>query len=273
MHNRGLSQSIRVDGAYSTIYLAGFTSTRDLYTNRSLLDDFEGQVRNVYARINQTLVEEYCANLHDLVATTAFITNASFGKRFAELRKEIFDGHDFPTSALIVITSLASEEMLVEVQSVAVTLIKKSTTKESLWSFRYSHMLRFFHEPFFERTICTLLTKDLYVLVPAQYRIFFVRVVDNYLIRVENVTDRLFYKNKKFTHTDWSCCHIDLIFLSLIDHARFRMWTKFQPYGSRIDRERLQSISGTQRCLRQTSVIVLAFELHDIDQLPDRRYS
>ena len=120
MHNRGLSRSIRVDGAYSTIYLAGFTSTRDLYTNRSLLDDFEGQVRNVYARINQTLVEEYCANLHDLVATTAFITNASFGKRFAELRKELFDGHDFPTSALIVITSLASEEMLVEVQSVAV---------------------------------------------------------------------------------------------------------------------------------------------------------
>jgi enamine deaminase RidA (YjgF/YER057c/UK114 family) len=120
MHNRGYSRSIRVDGAYSTIYLAGVTSTRDLYTNRSLVGDFDGQVRDVYARINQTLVEQFCGELHDLVATTAFITNGSFGTRFAELRKEIFNERDFPTSALIIIVSLAKQEMMVEVQSVAV---------------------------------------------------------------------------------------------------------------------------------------------------------
>lgn len=120
LYNRGNSRSIRVDGAYSTIYLAGVTSTRDLYTNRSLVGDFDGQVRNVFARINQTLVEQYRSQLHDLVATTAFITNGTFGKRFAELRKEIFNGHDFPTSALITIASLANEEMMVEVQAIAV---------------------------------------------------------------------------------------------------------------------------------------------------------
>ena len=120
LQNRGNSRSIYVDGAYSTIYLAGVTSTRDMYTNQSLVDDFDGQVRNIYARINQTLVEQYNSHLHDLVATTAFITNGTYGKRFAELRKEIFNGHDFPTSALIVIVSLANEEMLVEIQSIAV---------------------------------------------------------------------------------------------------------------------------------------------------------
>ena len=120
LHNRGNSRSIRVDGAYSTIYLAGVTSTRDLSTNLSLVGDFDGQVRNVFASINQTLVEQYRSQLHDLVATTAFITNGSFGARFAELRKEIFNGHDFPTSALITIASLANEEMMIEVQSIAV---------------------------------------------------------------------------------------------------------------------------------------------------------
>ena len=120
MHGRGYSRSIRVDGAYSTIYLAGVASTRDLYTNRSLIDDFDGQVRDIFARINQTLVEQYCGSLHDLVATTAFITNGSLGTRFAELRKEVFNEHDFATSALITIASLARPEMLAEIQSVAV---------------------------------------------------------------------------------------------------------------------------------------------------------
>ena len=132
LYTRGNSRSIRVDGAYSTIYLAGVTSTRDLYTNHSLVGDFDGQVRNVFARINQTLMEQYNSQLHDLVATTAFITNGSFGNRFVELRKEIFNGHDFPTSALIMIASLANEEMMVEVQSIAV--IPSTNTEQNIHS-------------------------------------------------------------------------------------------------------------------------------------------
>jgi enamine deaminase RidA (YjgF/YER057c/UK114 family) len=120
MHNRGYSRSIHVDGAHSTIYLAGVASIRELYTNRSLQGDFDGQVRDVFARMNQTLVEQYCGELHDLVAITAFITNGSLSARFQQLRKEIFNDRDFPTSALITIASLANLDMMVEVQSVAV---------------------------------------------------------------------------------------------------------------------------------------------------------
>jgi 2-iminobutanoate/2-iminopropanoate deaminase len=120
MHTRGYSRAIHVDGAYSTIYLAGVTSIRDLYTNRSLLGDFDGQVRDIFARINQTLVEQFCGELHDLVTMTVFITNGSLGTRFTEIRREIFNERDFPTSALITLVSLANEVMMVEVQSVAV---------------------------------------------------------------------------------------------------------------------------------------------------------
>ena len=117
---RSYSRAIRVDGAYSTIYLAGVTTLAELHTNRSLLNDFDGQARDVFARINQTLVEQFRSELHDLVAMTVFITNGTLGTRFGEIRKEIFNDRDFPTSALITIVSLAIPGMMVEVQSVAV---------------------------------------------------------------------------------------------------------------------------------------------------------
>ena len=124
MHNRGYSRAIRVDGAYSTIYLAGVTTLTHLHTNLSLLNSFDGQVRDIFARINQTLVEQFCGELHDLVAMTVFITNGSLGTRFTEIRKEIFNERDFPASALITVVSLARRGMLVEVQSIAVMLLR-----------------------------------------------------------------------------------------------------------------------------------------------------
>jgi 2-iminobutanoate/2-iminopropanoate deaminase len=54
-----------------------------------------------------------------MVTMTVFITDARFGDRFTELRKEIF-GDNFPASALITVAGLARPELLVEVQGVAV---------------------------------------------------------------------------------------------------------------------------------------------------------
>ena len=85
---------------------------------RSLVGDFDGQVREVFARLGRTL-EEAGASLADMVTMTVFITDPRFGDRFTELRKEIF-GDNFPASALITIAGLARPEMLVEVQGVAV---------------------------------------------------------------------------------------------------------------------------------------------------------
>jgi 2-iminobutanoate/2-iminopropanoate deaminase len=54
-----------------------------------------------------------------MVTMTVFITDARYGDRFTELRKEIF-GDNFPASALITVAGLARPELLVEVQGVAV---------------------------------------------------------------------------------------------------------------------------------------------------------
>ena len=55
----------------------------------------------------------------DMVTMTVFITDARFGDRFTQLRKEIF-GDDLPASALITVAGLARPELLVEVQGIAV---------------------------------------------------------------------------------------------------------------------------------------------------------
>src|SRR6478735_1232549 len=113
---RGYSQAVTTEGG-RTIWLAGQVAGEDA-GGRSLADDFDGQVREVFARLGRTL-EEAGAKLSDMVTMTVFITDARLGDRFTQLRREIF-GDDFPASALITVAGLARPEMLVEVQGVAV---------------------------------------------------------------------------------------------------------------------------------------------------------
>ena len=113
---RGYSQAVTTTGG-RTIWLAGQVAIED-GNGRSLVGDFDGQVREVFARLGRTL-EEAGAKLSDMVTMTVFITDARLGDRFTQLRREIF-GDDFPASALITVAGLARPEMLVEVQGVAV---------------------------------------------------------------------------------------------------------------------------------------------------------
>ncbi|HLY47144.1 MAG TPA: Rid family hydrolase [Stellaceae bacterium] len=113
---RAYSQAVVTAGG-RTIWLAGQVAGEDA-AGRSLAADFDGQVREVFARLGRTL-EEAGARLSDMVTMTVFITDARLGDRFTELRKEIF-GDNFPASALITVAGLAAPEFLVEVQGVAV---------------------------------------------------------------------------------------------------------------------------------------------------------
>src|SRR5215208_2501958 len=113
---RGYSQAVVTEGG-RVIWLAGQVAVEDS-AGRSLAGDFDGQVREVFARLGRTL-EAAGAKLSDMVTMTVFITDARFGDRFTELRREIF-GDNFPASALITIAALARPEMLVEIQGVAV---------------------------------------------------------------------------------------------------------------------------------------------------------
>jgi 2-iminobutanoate/2-iminopropanoate deaminase len=113
---RAYSQAVISEGG-QTVWLAGQTAGADA-AGRALVGDFDGQVREVFARLGATLAEAG-GRLADMVTMTVFITDARFGDRFTELRKEIF-GDDFPASALITVAGLARPELLVEVQGVAV---------------------------------------------------------------------------------------------------------------------------------------------------------
>jgi 2-iminobutanoate/2-iminopropanoate deaminase len=113
---RGYSQAVICEGG-RIVWLAGQVAGADA-AGRSLAGDFDGQVREVFARLGATLAEAGGA-LSDMVTMTVFITDARLGDRFTQLRKEIF-GDDFPASALITVAGLARPELLVEVQGVAV---------------------------------------------------------------------------------------------------------------------------------------------------------
>ena len=113
---RGYSQAVITRGG-RTIWLAGQVANENS-SGRSLAADFDGQVREVFARLGRILAEAG-ASLADMVTMTVFITDARLGDRFTQLRCEIF-GDNFPASALITIAGLARPELLVEVQGVAV---------------------------------------------------------------------------------------------------------------------------------------------------------
>mgnify|MGYP001250112269 CR=1 FL=1 len=114
--SRGYSQAVVTEGG-RTVWLAGVVAGEDS-GGRLLTGDFDGQVREIFARLGRTL-EEAGGRLADIVTMTVFITDARYGDRFTQLRCEIF-GDDFPASALITVAGLARPDFLVEVQGIAV---------------------------------------------------------------------------------------------------------------------------------------------------------
>ncbi len=113
---RAYSQAVVTEGG-KIVWLAGQVGAADA-SGKSLAADFDGQVREVFARLGATLAEAG-GKLADMVTMTVFITDARYGDRFTQLRQEIF-GDNFPASALITVAGLARPELLVEVQGMAI---------------------------------------------------------------------------------------------------------------------------------------------------------
>ena len=113
---RGYSQAVVTEGG-RIVWLAGQVAAED-DSGKSLAGNFDGQTRQVFALLGKTLADAG-ASLADMVTMTVFITDARYGDRFTELRRDIF-GDNFPASALITVAGLARPELLVEVQGIAV---------------------------------------------------------------------------------------------------------------------------------------------------------
>jgi 2-iminobutanoate/2-iminopropanoate deaminase len=113
---RAYSPAVITQGG-TLVFLAGQTVSVDA-AGKPLTGDFDGQVRAIFAALGKTL-EEAGGKLADMTTMTVFITDARYGDRFTQLRREIF-GDNFPASALITVAGLARPELLVEVQGIAV---------------------------------------------------------------------------------------------------------------------------------------------------------
>jgi len=113
---RGYSQAVITEGG-KIIWLAGQIAVVD-DNGRSLAGDFDGQVRQVFRLLNQTL-ERAGGRLSDMVQMTVFITDVRLGDRLTEIRREIF-GDNFPGSALITVVGLANPDAKIEIQGFAV---------------------------------------------------------------------------------------------------------------------------------------------------------
>jgi 2-iminobutanoate/2-iminopropanoate deaminase len=113
---RAYSQAVITAGG-TTVWLAGQMATVD-DAGKSLANDLDGQVRQVFKLLNATL-EKAGGKLADMVQMTVFITDVRYGDRLTQIRREIF-GDNFPGSALITITALANPDAKVEIQGFAV---------------------------------------------------------------------------------------------------------------------------------------------------------
>src|SRR5271155_123172 len=89
---RAYSPAVITEGG-RIVWLAGQTAFED-ESGASILGEFEPQVREVFRRIDLTL-REAGGTLASLVTMTVSITDARYGDRFTDLRKEIF-GDNFP---------------------------------------------------------------------------------------------------------------------------------------------------------------------------------
>jgi enamine deaminase RidA (YjgF/YER057c/UK114 family) len=109
--DRAYSRAVITQGG-KTIWLAGQTAQ-----NKSA--DFDAQVRDVFARLEETIRAVGGNGLHDMVNMTVFLKDARYGDRLVEIRKELFK-EQFPASTLVTISAFARPETLIEIQGIAV---------------------------------------------------------------------------------------------------------------------------------------------------------
>ena len=107
---RSLSRAVITEGG-RTVWLAGRIAS-------DASADFDTQVRDVLASIDETIKGAGGSGLADLVTMTVF-THVGFGERFVEIRKEYFKD-SYPASTLVGVAGFNRRGIMLEVQGVAV---------------------------------------------------------------------------------------------------------------------------------------------------------
>lgn len=98
------------------VFVAGMTarSGNDLVGGDSMYE----QARAVFTKIKH-LIEAAGGRMDDVVKVTIFVTDIKRREEVWRARREFFTG-DFPVSTLVEVSALASPELLVEIEAVAI---------------------------------------------------------------------------------------------------------------------------------------------------------
>jgi len=101
--------------AGKTLYVAGQTP-RDVEGNIVCKGDPAGQTRQVLDNMKK-VINSAGGQMGDIAKTTVYITDFANREAIGRVRKEYFD-NDPPANTLVVISSLADPEFLVEIEAI-----------------------------------------------------------------------------------------------------------------------------------------------------------
>jgi len=112
--DRGYSHVAKVG---KTLYIAGQVA-RDVQGKLVGKGDFEAQARQVYTNL-QNILQEARGGLKNVVKMTTFLTHYGNVETYRKMRNQFF-GDLMPPNTLLIIESLASPDLMMEVEAIAV---------------------------------------------------------------------------------------------------------------------------------------------------------
>jgi 2-iminobutanoate/2-iminopropanoate deaminase len=110
----GFSNSVEVQGAQRTLYIAGQVASFD---DGRIPGNIEAQCHLVWDKIEK-LLQDAKMTLKDVVKTTVFLTSADDVDAFRKVRAQRL-GDAKPASTLVVVSALVRPEFRVEVEAIA----------------------------------------------------------------------------------------------------------------------------------------------------------
>lgn len=99
-----------------TVYISGLTARSSDGVTIDGQDEYE-QTRIIFSKM-KNLVVEAGGSMADIAKLNIYVTNIDARKLVWDARAEFFEG-DFPACALVEVSSLAAEEIRVEIEGVA----------------------------------------------------------------------------------------------------------------------------------------------------------
>ncbi len=111
------SQVVTVTGG-TLVFISGMTSRSEIDAEPVYPGDMRAQIRQVCENIGRAL-RSVGADFSDVVKTTTFTTDVNEYHRVSDERFKYFQ-RDLPTSALIGVSRLAHEDLMVEIEVMAV---------------------------------------------------------------------------------------------------------------------------------------------------------